>query len=718
MADDDKAATSDSSDSPAPKVPRVKHACVRCFKAKVKCSGEQPTCGRCVRQSVACTYNPEGNSRTKRRRKAPDARAAPPTSLSSGSGTSTKPKAAAESKGGAASSEVKVEEVPTVVIRQPFFRWMGLTSVMPPPLKGSSFRTLSVPVQERSPSSSTPAQPASPHPPPRNPLVLDPAEAETRVRTFYALFESYLPYMPLQETLEQLAQGTLSEIVLVSMSALVKRVRPDSPGPSAEDLADRAKALVIAHLAMPSLDTTYALLLLAYHEHGGDRDAGLWAYCGMAIRACIDLGLHKPFVAQDAAEAALRSRIFWAVACLDRILSCGCGRVTSIPLSQIEIDLPPPRDAVLTTQGELLPDPFPTLCRLLLISGDVSDAVNTTSPHTSSSHPQVPIPIQLDLAEYQATLPPPLHFSIQTFTAYVNAGYAQAFLLLSLWHQAVHLAIHDAALLYADPGLDEASTPAAHGLSPLSGSAAISIADMLAYSSVIGEDAFLCTPTMSQPILMAGRAASTLLRARTSAVAASFSSASAAAYPLPLPPPLASQVEPLERSVAICQKTLERMRHLWLGLSWHVEAMTKNAREADFSDIGATIVTDDKGLVAKAKLQDLAQRCGWLLDELTATPTQGEVVGVGLSSWGLSADPIATTSTATTTAAAAPQSTVAVLRSGRSSPLLWNDQSGGVVTGFASNMNAFWGGDWATWPTMGGGTEGLEDVLALPPPPP
>lgn len=71
------------------------------------------------------------------------------------------------------------------------------------------------------------------------------------------------------------------------------RMRPESPGPSAEALADRAKALAVAHLALPSLDIVFGLLLLAYHEHGADRDSGLWAYCGLAIRMCIDLGLHK-----------------------------------------------------------------------------------------------------------------------------------------------------------------------------------------------------------------------------------------------------------------------------------------------------------------------------------------------------------------------------------------------------------------------------------------
>lgn len=387
--------------------------------------------------------------------------------------------------------------------------------------------------------------------------------------------------------------------------------------------------------------------------------------------------------------------------------------------------MPPPRDTVRTTQGASLPDPFPTLCRLLLISGNMSDAVNTTS--SLSAHPQVPVSVQLELAEFQASLPEPLHFSIHTFSAYVNAGHAQAFLLLSLWHQAVHLAIHEAALLFAHPATVGSPPSAGADMTPLSGSSAISIADMLAYSSVILDDAFLCNPTLSQPIMMAGRAAYALLKT------------------LPASTPR-SEVEPLERSVTICQKTLERMQQPWRGLSWHVESMTKSAREVDLhGKVGATITTADKGMLTKAKLDDLTRSCSWLLDELSSAPTEsGEgaftpspvllallavfstpltlaplsVVGVGLSSWGITSDPAPPPHLQPP-----PQSTVAVLRSGRSSPILWNDQSGDLLSTFAHDMNGFWSGEWLAGPGQQGAPGGsgvgredpLEHVLGLPP---
>ncbi|BGP34469.1 hypothetical protein JCM10296v2_006290 [Rhodotorula toruloides] len=650
---------SPTSGAPAAKLPRTKRACVRCFQAKVRCSGDQPSCVRCLQKSKVCYYDPEGNSRAKRPRRATpvDEPVGPVASTSTAVAPASGPSPTGK-------SEEDEDEGP-ILVRQPFFRWLGLTSVMPP-LQGAPFRSLSVTVQQ---PVASPTNPPPVPPPPRDPAV-ESAEAEARVRTFYTLFESYLPYMPLSDTLEQLARGTLSEGVLVGMSALVKRVRPETPCPDPEELADRAKVLVIAQLALPSLDTVYALILLAYHEHGADRDSGLWAYCGMAIRMCIDLGLHKPFETEDVAESNLRSRIFWTVTCLDRILSCGTGRATTIPLSQIEVGLPPPR-LLRTSQGVDLPDPFPTLCQLLLILGNVSDAVNTT-PSYATVPPRVPSAVQRQLADYQATLPSSLQFSIQTFGAYVSAGYAPVFLLLSAWHQAVHLAIHHAPLLYMQPGATM------QDLTPLSGSPAVSIADMLAYSSVIADDAFLCTPVLSQPILMAGRAATVLLRTLSTTMPS-------------------TQLEPLERAVTVCQKTLERMQQRWRGLAWHIESMCKNAREVDLSGVGATIIMTDRGMFAKARLDDLARSCGWLLNELTA-PASGEVFSIGVSSWGVSSQPATT--------APPPQSTVAVHRSGRSSPLLWNDQSGGLDV-FAEDLNGFLGIDWTAWQPEGNGLDGL-----------
>jgi hypothetical protein len=37
---------------------------------------------------------------------------------------------------------------------------------------------------------------------------------------------------------------------------------------------------------------TAALLLMSYYELGMNSEAGVWNYCGLAMRMAIDLGLH------------------------------------------------------------------------------------------------------------------------------------------------------------------------------------------------------------------------------------------------------------------------------------------------------------------------------------------------------------------------------------------------------------------------------------------
>lgn len=141
---------------------RIRRACVACFTAKVRCSGEAPHCARCLRKSVECYYDPAGNSRKgqqgqqfnqprKRRgssstervqqqQRANDdpataaaaaAAAGRPASFSGpsiaatgrgGGGGGIGPLLAPESSEGEGSP---TNAAPPIVVRQPFFRWLG-----------------------------------------------------------------------------------------------------------------------------------------------------------------------------------------------------------------------------------------------------------------------------------------------------------------------------------------------------------------------------------------------------------------------------------------------------------------------------------------------------------------------------------------------------------------------------------------------------------------
>lgn len=97
-------------------------------------------------------------------------------------------------------------------------------------------------------------------------------------------------------------------------------------------------------MALPSsLPTVQILLLLAIYSLRAPRGPGAWSYAGMAMRTCIELGLHRrrsrqPSHAADSDE--LQRRIFWSCYCLDRQVSIILGRPFAISDRDIDVELP------------------------------------------------------------------------------------------------------------------------------------------------------------------------------------------------------------------------------------------------------------------------------------------------------------------------------------------------------------------------------------------
>lgn len=114
--------------------------------------------------------------------------------------------------------------------------------------------------------------------------------------------------------------------------------------------AEKAKSYMMSSITLPSVTTVATLVLLAWHEFGVNSDSGLWMFAGMALRMSIDLGLHRKakknwFAALPAAdptgELIEPQQLFWCVFNLDRTLSIGTGRPTSLKDQEITLDYPP-----------------------------------------------------------------------------------------------------------------------------------------------------------------------------------------------------------------------------------------------------------------------------------------------------------------------------------------------------------------------------------------
>lgn len=357
----------------------------------------------------------------------------------------------------------------------------------------------------------------------------------------------------------------------------------------------------------------FTLLLLAYNEFGEDRDSGLWSWSGLAIRMCYDLGLHKKQSKSDIVEDTFGKKVFWSVVCLDRIISCGTGRYTSIPDKDIEHE-----PELGTLNNGQRTDPFPYLCRLFMLLGKVSNYLNTyanrngnkpVSFKESSVSPSSLSPESWDMMEafaqfqqqvsdFYSTLPPDLLFDVQNFQAFSKLKYSQVFLLLHVWNQALVLAVHHPTIVYPKCQLDVMGlmlNPHAEA----TGTGAISIADMAAFADLIEPNSFLANPFLSQPIYMAACASLTLWHSLPS------SSQSHSQYTL-------------QRTYNTCRQILGRMQKIWRGISWHSRTLDSLAASEPDVDLSVnpkgSVFTKDLGVVRKASIDEATRK--WIVGEM------------------------------------------------------------------------------------------------------
>jgi hypothetical protein len=104
------------------------------------------------------------------------------------------------------------------------------------------------------------------------------------------------------------------------------------------EMAFRNMDIVLRYRDVRSLD--YLLLMTLYCTRA-PRDPGAWTFIGMAIRLCIELGLHRRQRSrQYSLQNELNKRRWWTTYFLDRDISIAIGRPPSISDHDIDIELP------------------------------------------------------------------------------------------------------------------------------------------------------------------------------------------------------------------------------------------------------------------------------------------------------------------------------------------------------------------------------------------
>ncbi|KAK9326079.1 fungal-specific transcription factor domain-containing protein [Lipomyces orientalis] len=684
---------------------RVSRACTTCKLKKIRCSGTQP-CAVCSARKIECAYKDKrvlANPPAKRHKRSTSVSTASST-VSPSPDESTKPSSGLhvmtwtggsssptshthlvrDSLPGGSDTIVsnKIQDAieprkPGRLIRQPYFRWLGPTSVAPP--VSGSFRLLSVNVSTsgagnpglsvtpsnnvvvgrheftRTPAADDPdtdfaASTPTTDAPTRSPSPgVDPKHSTVNRRrwkvavpsretidTFYEHMASFLPFLRRKDLDDRISDGVAGECLLYSMAAIAERLKPSLPGSNSDELselyAEQAKMLLIPHLALPSVETVFALLLIAYHEFGEDRDSGLWSWSGLAIRMSYDLGLHKGSDGiGDEEQIAQRRRVFWSVVCLDRFISCGTGRVATILTEHIEHEVGhlTTGELIQVIDGKPLTDPFPYLCRLVLLLGKVSDTLNqyaghkqrrmsTSSELSNGSDPAADNDIQSalegfqkEISDFHASLPADLVFDVHNFQAFARTKHAQCFLLMHTWNHAIILAVYHPKLVYPRSSVDIPGW-LSNPNSDLTRTSAISIADIIAFADLIAPNAFLSNPFTSQPLLMAASASLTLWHSLTLAAPNSHHAAAATVH----------------RAFSACQDGLKRLQRRWKGVSWLcqvLDSLEKFEPDVDLTRVsGPKIKTKDMGFIKRASIDGATRQ--WIADELGGESFLGVVI--------------------------------------------------------------------------------------------
>ncbi|KAI1355706.1 fungal-specific transcription factor domain-containing protein [Xylaria sp. FL0043] len=121
---------------------------------------------------------------------------------------------------------------------------------------------------------------------------------------------------------------------------LIQLTERNTPTPPENYYMTALQHLFTARESKTTQNVEAMLLLVLYHIRSSSY--GIWYMIGLAMRTCIDLGLHtrRHESNLDRYTIQMRRRLFWSVYSLERTIAICLGRPLSIPDRQIDVDLP------------------------------------------------------------------------------------------------------------------------------------------------------------------------------------------------------------------------------------------------------------------------------------------------------------------------------------------------------------------------------------------
>ncbi|CDS13042.1 hypothetical protein LRAMOSA05226 [Lichtheimia ramosa] len=204
---------------------------------------------------------------------------------------------------------------------------------------------------------------------------------ENLINVFFSHCHHTLPTLSRSMFFEQLnAKGPLVTPLLLNVmyAHAAKHVDDPSflshPDKQGNVFYIRARRLVDDFLDTPRVSTVIALLYMAAYEYNatgsetGARSSRAWMYSGMAVRMCLELGLHTANYSSQMSQfdIELRRRVLWTCYVMDKLESCMTERPWMLRAKDISLDFPTPLPED-TTDERIVLDGFSQLCRLMIL---------------------------------------------------------------------------------------------------------------------------------------------------------------------------------------------------------------------------------------------------------------------------------------------------------------------------------------------------------------
>ncbi|PYI16218.1 hypothetical protein BO99DRAFT_366519 [Aspergillus violaceofuscus CBS 115571] len=181
-----------------------------------------------------------------------------------------------------------------------------------------------------------------------------------------------------------------------------------------------------SHSAVRSTSTyarIEAIMLLVLYDLRSASHSSVWYTIGLAMRICVDLGLHREsqYRAMRPHDAQLRRRLFWSVYLVERYVCWSLGRPFSIAETEIDANVPADMDdatnddlqadqMVQTPADPIAPTPGPNLrrfiatIRLQRIMSRIHSEIYRVDRNLSALITKVP-PLMASLEEFQQSQP-------------------------------------------------------------------------------------------------------------------------------------------------------------------------------------------------------------------------------------------------------------------------------------------------------------------------